>query len=347
MTAVALTPLLAVLVLLVALRLPATKAMPLSLVLTAAVAVFAWQVPIRYVAASAIEGVWIAASILWIVFGAILLLKILIASGAMDAIRAGFIRVTPDPRAQLIIIAWLFGAFLEGVAGFGTPAAITAPLLVALRFTPMSAVVLALVADSSPVSFGAVGTPVVIGLAQGLQEGSAVAPLVAAVSGDQPLAALLRSVAVQAIAIDVFVGSLVPLILVIIFMRFFHPRRSWRDGFSAWRLALFAGLAFTLPALAVAVLLGPEFPSIVGADRARSDRALGPQTSFTHHTSRCRIGIGSPRFIRRLSTLSPARLDALSSRGFPSRSDTRGLSTVQGNAVEHRDLVERHPGHRN
>lgn len=265
MTAVALTPLIAVLVLLVALRLPAARAMPLSLMITAAVAVLVWQVPQRYVAAAALEGVWIAASILWIVFGAILLLKTLLASGAMDAIRAGFTRVTPDPRAQVVIIAWLFGAFLEGVAGFGTPAAITAPLLVALGFRPMAAVVLALVADSSPVSFGAVGTPVLIGLMQGLHEGPALAPSVAATLGDQVTGDFLQGVAVQAIAIDLLVGTFIPLILVTMLMRFFHPRRSWRDGFAAWRFALFAGFAFTLPALVVAALLGPEFPSILGA----------------------------------------------------------------------------------
>jgi lactate permease len=229
------------------------------------VAVFVWQVPARYVVAAALEGLWIAASILWIVFGAILLLKTLTASGAMDVIRAGFTHITPDPRVQMVIIAWLFGAFLEGVAGFGTPAAITAPLLVAIGLSPIAAVVLALVANSSPVSFGAVGTPIVIGLAQGLQEGPVLAPIVVAAIGDRPVGALLQDVAVQAIAIDVLVGTLIPLILVIIFMRFFHLRRSWRDGFAAWRFALFAGLAFTLPALAVAAFLGPEFPSILGA----------------------------------------------------------------------------------
>ena len=208
MTAAALTPLLSVLVLLVALRLPAAKAMPLSLIITAAVAVFVWQVPARYVVAAALEGLWIAASILWIVFGAILLLKTLTASGAMDVIRAGFTRITPDPRVQVVIIAWLFGAFLEGVAGFGTPAAITAPLLVALGLSPMAAVVLALIANSSPVSFGAVGTPIVIGLAQGLQEGPVLAPIVVAAIGDRPVGALLQDVAIQAIAIDVLVGTL-------------------------------------------------------------------------------------------------------------------------------------------
>ena len=261
----ALTPLLAVFGLLVILRLPAATAMPLSLVLTAAVSIIVWKVPIRQVIAASIEGAVIATSILWIVFGAILLLKVLTESGAMAAIRSGFMRITPDPRAQVILIAWLFGAFLEGAAGFGTPAAITAPLLVALGFTPMAAVVLALIADSSPVSFGAIGTPVVVGLAQGLQEGSDLAPAVVAALGDVPAADFLQGAAVQAVMIDLFVGTTIPLIMVVVLTRFFDPGRNWRDGLRAWRFALFAGLAFTGPALAVAVLLGPEFPSLIGA----------------------------------------------------------------------------------
>ncbi len=261
----ALTPLLAVLGLLVALRLPASKAMPLSLMLTAGVSVAIWKVPIRQVLAASIEGLLIAASILWIVFGAILLLKILTASGAMAAIRSGFMRITPDPRAQVIIIAWSFGAFLEGAAGFGTPAAITAPLLVALGFKPLAAVVLALIADSSPVSFGAIGTPVVVGLAQGLQEGSTVSPAVVSALGNISMAEFLRTVAVQATAIDLFVGTTIPLLIVVIFTRFFHPRQSWRDGLCAWRFALFAGLAYTVPAFGIAALLGPEFPSLIGS----------------------------------------------------------------------------------
>lgn len=260
----ALTPLFAVLGLLVILRTPAARAMPLSLAITAGVSIAVWKVPIRQVLAASVEGVVIAASILWIVFGAILLLKILTVGGAMEAIRGGFIRITPDPRAQLILIAWLFGAFLEGAAGFGTPATITAPLLVALGFKPMAAVVLALIADSSPVSFGAIGTPVVVGLGQGLQMGGDLPPAAAAL-GNGAMPAFLQETAVQAITIDLLVGTSIPLIMLAVFTRFFEPGRSWRDGLRAWRFALFAGLAFTLPALGVAVLLGPEFPSLIGA----------------------------------------------------------------------------------
>jgi lactate permease len=256
---VALTPVLAVFVLLVLLRLPARQAMPLSFLITAISAVFVWQISPLRVLASTIEGVIIAISILWIIFGAILLLNTLTASGALDTIRHGFTRISPDRRVQVIIIAWLFGAFIEGAAGFGTPAAIGAPLLVALGFPPLAAVVLALIADSSPVTFGAVGTPILIGVGQGLTG----APGVPA-AGTAEFALFLRSVAVQAVRIDLLVGSLVPLILVGMLTRFWGRNRSWGEGLALWRFALFAGFAFTLPALLVATLFGPEFPSILG-----------------------------------------------------------------------------------
>ena len=79
--------------------------------------------------------------LLYIIFGAILLLNTLKQSGAVDVIRSGFHRVSPDKRIQAIIVAWLFGSFIEGAAGFGTPAAVAVPLLVALRFPPLAAVV--------------------------------------------------------------------------------------------------------------------------------------------------------------------------------------------------------------
>ena len=261
----ALTPLLAVLGLLVLARLPAAQAMPLSLAVTAVVSVAVWDVPVRHALAAALEGLVIAASILWIVFGAILLLKLLQASGAMAAIRDGFMVVSSDLRAQVILIAWLFGAFLEGAAGFGTPAAITAPLLTALGLQPLGAVVLALIADTTPVSFGAIGTPVVVGLAQGLQDGARVSALAANALGDASLPDFLQGIAVQALAIDLVVGSSMPLLIVIILTRYFQPSRSWQEGLAAWRFAVAAGLSFTVPALGVALLLGPEFPSLIGA----------------------------------------------------------------------------------
>lgn len=257
-TLVALTPVLAVFLFLVILRWPATRAMPISLILTAVLAFFIWQMPLIQIAASLIEGLMIALSILWIVFGAILLLNTLTASGALNTIRQSFSQITRDRRVQVIIISWLFGAFIEGAAGFGTPAAIGAPLLVALGFPPLAAVVLALVADSSPVTFGAVGTPIVIGMAQGLADAPGLP------AGEGEFFIFLRAVAVQAVQIDVFIGSFIPLFLSAFLTRFFGQNKSWREGLALWPFALFAGLSFTLPALLVATLFGPEFPSILG-----------------------------------------------------------------------------------
>lgn len=246
----ALTPVLAVFLLLVIMRLPAARAMPLSLLVTAVLAALVWQVPGRQLAASVLEGWIIAATILIIVFGAIVLLNTLKASGALAVISRGFCHISPDHRVQAIIVAWLFGSFLEGASGFGTPAAICAPLLVALGFSPMAAVVMALIADSAAVSFGAVGTPVIVGLGQGL----------AAVDATE-----LQAIALTAISIDLIVASCLPLVMIVTLTRFFGANRSWVEGLHLWPFALFSGFAFTVPAYAVARWLGPEFPSILGA----------------------------------------------------------------------------------
>ncbi|WP_096201679.1 L-lactate permease [Bacillus sp. FJAT-45350] len=263
-TIIALTPILAVLLFLVVLGMPAMKAMPISLLATGILAYFYWRVPFIQLIAASLEGVIIGISILYIVFGAILLLNTLKNSGAIDTIRNSFLGISADRRVQLIIIAWLFGAFIEGAAGFGTPAAIAAPLLVALGFPPLAAVVLALIADSSPVSFGAVGTPIIVGVDQGLQEGSQIAPVVATYLGTMDMGDYMRVVAAQVMQIDIFVGTFMPLILVVLLTRFFGENQSWKEGFQLWRFAIFAGLSFTIPALIVATFLGPEFPSIFG-----------------------------------------------------------------------------------
>ncbi|WP_216830533.1 L-lactate permease [Alkalihalobacterium elongatum] len=262
---VALTPIIAVLLFLVVLRMPAIKAMPISLVATGLLAYLYWKVPFVQIVAASLEGIIIGFSILYIVFGAILLLNTLQLSGAITTIRNSFLEISPDRRVQLIIIAWLFGAFIEGAAGFGTPAAIAAPLLVALGFPPLAAVVLALIADSSPVSFGAVGTPVIVGVEQGLQEGSQIAAVVTPYLTDPThIGEYIKGVGAQVMQIDIFVGTFMPLILVVMLTRFFGENKSWREGLQVWKFALFAGLAFTVPALLVAVFLGPEFPSIFG-----------------------------------------------------------------------------------
>lgn len=260
----ALSPVLAVFIFLVILRLPSSKAMPISFFLTSILAIVIWKMSLIRVTAATIEGIIIAISILWIVFGAILLLNTLALSGAMNAIRNGFMNITADRRLQVIIIAWLFGSFIEGAAGFGTPAAIAAPILVALGFPPLAAVVTALIADSSSVTFGAVGTPIIVGIGQGLQQGSELAPQVSAYLGNRTLESLLKETAETAVTFDIFIGTLIPLIIVMILTRFFGENRSWKEGLAAWKFALLAGFSFTIPSYIAAHLLGPDFPSLLG-----------------------------------------------------------------------------------
>jgi lactate permease len=246
----ALMPLLSVFSLLVLLRLPARQAMPLSLLITAMLAFVVWQMPALQLAGAVAEGLVIAATVLWIVFGALLLLNVLTETGAMDSIKAGFSAISPDRRVQLLLIGWLFVAFLEGAAGFGTPAAIAAPLLVALGFPPVAAVVLALIADSSAVSFGAIGTPVLVGLAQGVP-GLTEADL--------------RQTVLYAVGTDVLVASWLPVMMCGLLSRYFSEDKSWRPGLAIAPFALLCGLSFTLSAYAVAWFFGPEFPSVLGA----------------------------------------------------------------------------------
>ncbi|MEZ6137124.1 MAG: L-lactate permease [Pirellulaceae bacterium] len=155
-----LVPIMVVGIFLVLLRWPASRAMPLAYAATALLALLVWRVPWIQVAAASMKGIVIAAELLYIVFGALLLLNTLRESGALQEIRSSFSGVSPDRRVQVIIIAWLFGSFIEGAAGFGTPAAVAVPLLVGLGFPALSAVVSGMMIQSTPVSFGAVGTPI-------------------------------------------------------------------------------------------------------------------------------------------------------------------------------------------
>jgi len=133
-------PIVTILILMVGLRWPATKAMPLAFLVALVLILFIWQTPLNWIFASTLNGAVIAVKIILIVFGALTLLFTLRESGALSAINRGFESISPDRRIQTIIIAWLFGAFIEGSAGFGTP-----------------------------VSFGAVGTPTIIGIGSSLE----------------------------------------------------------------------------------------------------------------------------------------------------------------------------------
>ena len=141
-------------------QLSAPKALFLSLCLAIVLALFVWKMEPAALAAFGVLGVCKALEVFFIIFGAILFLNMLRRCGYMDAIQRSFSRVSPDRRVQAILIAWLFGAFIEGTAGYGTPAALAAPLLVALGFPPVAACIVCLIANSTPVPFAAAGAPI-------------------------------------------------------------------------------------------------------------------------------------------------------------------------------------------
>lgn len=249
-------------ILLVGFRIPARLVMPMGFLLTAAIAFFAWGFSISSVLASSIQGLFITFDILYIIFGAILLLNLLNYAGAVTAIRRGFAGISEDRRVQTIIIVWLFGSFIEGAAGFGTPAAVVAPLLVAMGFPAMAAVVLGLMVQSTPVTFGAVGTPILVGVRGGL-EGPHLNEFL--IANNSSLSEFLQLITVDVLLFHTIVGTFIPLFMVVMMTRFFGEKRSWREGLAAFPFALFGGLAFTLPYLITGVLLGPEFPSLFGS----------------------------------------------------------------------------------
>ncbi|KUF10336.1 L-lactate permease [Pseudoponticoccus marisrubri] len=177
-------------------------------------------------------------TILWIILPALAIYEFQKRAGAIARIKDTLASLTDDRRLQAILIAWFFGLFMEGAAGFGTPVALAAPLLVGLGYAPLRAIVLALLGHAAGVSFGAVGTPALAQLE---------------VSGLDP-----RGLALATAALHALCG---PLLLTIMVRLAASGPLSLRDiGWTALAAACFA-----LPSVALAALIGPELPTLAGA----------------------------------------------------------------------------------
>jgi L-lactate transport len=254
-------PILIALILMVGLRWPSTRAMPLAWLSAAVLAFAVWDLDVIRIAALSVQGFITAFGVLIIVFGALLIYYTLQASGAMETIQAGMQKITPDRRLQAIIIGFMFGAFIEGAAGFGTPAALAAPLLMGLGFPPLCAAIICLVFNSVPVTFGAVGTPVI----QGFKPIQDIAFEV------------LKTIDPQAVPADVYnhIGQfvsvmhlpmlfLLPIGMLGFMTRFFGKNKSWKEGFAVWKYCIMASVCFGIPYIAISWTLGPEIPSLIG-----------------------------------------------------------------------------------
>ncbi len=250
-------PILLALILMAGLRWPSTRAMPLAWLVGALLAWSVWDIaPMRLLALS-IEGTITAVGVLIIVFGALLIYYTLEFSGAMETIQAGMKKISPDRRVQTIIIGFMFAAFIEGAAGFGTPAALAAPLLLGLGFPPLCAAVVCLAFNSVPTTFGAVGTPVLVGF-KSLEEIAMTA------AGFSDPSMVYKEIGEYVTLMHLPMGIILPIFMLGFMTRIFGANKSWMEGFRAWRYCLMASVCFLVPYLLLAWLGGPELPSMVG-----------------------------------------------------------------------------------
>ncbi len=257
-------PILTALVLMVGLRVPATRAMPLAWLAAVICAMIGWKLNLGYIAAISIHGAITAVGVLIIIFGALIILSTLKNSGGMETIQYGMQQISADSRVQAIIIGYMFAAFIEGAAGFGTPAALAAPLLLSLGFPPLAAAILCLVLNSFPVTFGAVGTPILLGfeyvtpmVQQAVDAGSASLNF-ASVFDFQKL------IGRWAIVFHAPMIFILPIFMLGFISRYFGPDKKWTDGFRAWKFCIFAGVAYLVPSFIFAWFVGPEFPALIG-----------------------------------------------------------------------------------
>src|SRR5262245_38691405 len=237
---VALVPVVVLLVLLAVLRLSAWLATLLGSLVTFLIAVLVWHMPLdqgalAYLYGSA-TGVW---NVDWITFWGLMLFNTLVATGVFDRFRRWLLaQGTPDVRVQTILFAWAFGALLEGLVGFGYPWAVVAPILISLGISDLNAIRVAAIANNAPVSYGALGAPVIA---------------LAAVTG-YPLLALSGSVG-TVVAVLALLPPWVLLYLV-----------SGKEGMKGgWPLAVVGSLAYIAGQYPTAVYLGPYLPDITGS----------------------------------------------------------------------------------
>jgi len=253
-------PLLILFFLLVILRWTARTSMIVAFIFVLILARFVWEVPVNKIAGASFVGLETAFSVLYIVFGALLLLNMLKESGGLGVIRKNISSVTEDRRIQVILILWIFGAFLEGAAGYGSTGAVIGSMLVGLGFPAMAAAMVVMIFQSTSVTFGAAGAPIIIGLSSGLGDGKLenVNNMLQINSWEQFLLDMTGKTAL----IHGIVGTLVPLFMVVLLTGFFG--RSVKEGFRVWKFALFGGFSVTIPYVLSGFFLGPEFPSLLG-----------------------------------------------------------------------------------
>ena len=238
-TALAAVPVVVMLVALGFLHIKAHVAAAAGLVAAVAVAVFAYGMPFDMAGRAALYGGFTGLlPIGWIVLNIIFLQQLAEQNGSFKVLQDSLSGITEDRRLQLLLIAFCFGAFFEGAAGFGTPVAVTAGILIGLGFSPLAASGLSLIANTAPVAFGALGTPVIT-LAK--VHGYDLMEVTAMIGRQLP-----------------FFSLLVPFWLI---WAFAGRKAMWE----IWPAVLITGLSFAIPQYLVSNFIGPELVDIIAA----------------------------------------------------------------------------------
>ncbi len=231
---------------------PAKYAMPVSWLITAVIGFFVWDMDVLRLTAYTVAGLFNSIEVLIIIFGAILVMNTLKMSGGMVAINNGFRSISADARVQAVIVGFLFVSFIEAAAGFGTPAALAAPLMISLGFPPVAAVVTALICDSACVAFGAIGTP--------------VQQAITCLGGSDALGAdYIGQMSLWTAIPHAVVMLILPFMAIAIICKFFSKEKSAKPALQALPFCLFAGASYAVPYVLINIFVGFEFPSLVGA----------------------------------------------------------------------------------
>ncbi len=252
---IAFIPIIATVVLMIAFNWPAKRALPLAWIMACVIAFALWKMNIMDMAAYTLTGFLSAIETLIIIFGAILIMNTLKRSGAMAAINRMFQGVTQDKRILAIIIGFVFGAFIEGAAGFGTPAALAAPLLISVGFPPLAAAIVALICNSTPVCYGAVGTPTNTAF-------TTVRDAVSSIGGGVDLDTW-KSALTSWTAISMVAGSfIIVFVAVAVLVKLFGKNKSFKDALPCIPFILFTIAVFDIVYLLIAFFIGPELVSL-------------------------------------------------------------------------------------
>ncbi len=253
---IAFIPIIVTVVLMVAFNWPAKRALPLAWLLSIIIAIAAWKMSVTHAIGYTLTGFLGAFEVLVIIFGAILIMNTLSRSGAMSAINRMFTGISPDARIQAVIVGFIFGAFIEGAAGFGTPAALCAPLLISLGFPPLAAAIIALEFNSVPVCFGAVGTPT----------NTAFTTVQSALVQDTAAQDTWKMALTKWSAIPMAVGSFMILIVGVGLMcKLFGKDKKFSDVGPVIPFIIYVAVLFDAMYLLIASVIGPELTSLVPA----------------------------------------------------------------------------------